>query len=154
MLGEKIFGTARHSTPVSMPLDGDHQAPQFISLSTHNDNTKYQFSRYPPLIPPPQRILEREDRKVSFPNGLKASIPRKPFPRITGPRLFCRFCDKVPEGFRGEHELQRHQSRAHSSERRKVWICEDRLGDGSFLANCRACENRKRYMADYNAAAQ
>jgi len=159
---KKTFGTARNSPPVSeafMSLDDDHQEPQSISLLTHNDNTEYHSSHYPPVMPPRQCILQREIQKASpdiAPNVSQAPFPftRKTFQPPSSPRFFCKDCDKFPEGFQGDHELQRHKSRAHPSVRRTVWICEDRRGDGSFLANCKACMTQKRYWADYNAAAQ
>jgi len=86
---------------------------------------------------------------------VKASIPRKAqSPRTQGPRQYCKYCQDHPEGFRGEHELQRHTSRAHPVTTRKFWICEDLHGDGTFLAKCKSCVQKKRYNADYNAAAQ
>lgn len=86
---------------------------------------------------------------------VKALISRKaPYQRPQHPKLFCPYCNDHPDGFRGEHELQRHTNRAHPSGIRKVWICEDLFGDGQFLANCKACRTKKRYGAYYNAAAQ
>jgi hypothetical protein len=81
-------------------------------------------------------------------------LPRKQqtYQRPQHPRMFCSYCQDHPEGFRGEHELQRHTNRAHSN-RRKVWICVDSSPSG-FLANCKACRSQKRYGAYYNAAAQ
>jgi hypothetical protein len=82
-----------------------------------------------------------------------AMKPRyKAYQRPQHPKLLCPDCNDIPEGFRGEHELQRHKNRAHS-DRRKVWICVDSSNSG-FLANCKACRTQKRYGAYYNAAAQ
>ena len=67
--------------------------------------------------------------------------------------LLCSMCNDHPYGFRGEHELQRHINRSHSHSR-KVWICVDSSADKKFLANCKACRQKKRYGAYYNAAAQ
>ena len=64
----------------------------------------------------------------------------------------CPYCTKRPHDFHGDHELQRHIDRQHSSTR-QVWICEEKDPNGSFLANCKACQNQKTYGAKYNAAA-
>lgn len=99
----------------------------------------------------PMVRVESSDGSVQ----MKALISRKvPYQRPQHPKLFCSYCSDHPDGFRGEHELQRHTNRAHPSGIRKVWICEDIYGDGQFLANCKACRTRKRYGAYYNAAAQ
>merc|ERR1711881_369149 len=63
--------------------------------------------------------------------------------RPAAPRLLCPHCSDHPDGFRGEHELQRHVSRAHNKIR-KVWVCVDSSPDGTFLANCKACRTKKR----------
>jgi hypothetical protein len=73
--------------------------------------------------------------------------------RVTAPKLTCPQCNDHPDGFRGEHELQRHVMRAHAKIR-KVWICVDSSENKSFLSNCKACRTKKRYGAYYNAAAQ
>jgi hypothetical protein len=65
---------------------------------------------------------------------------------------FCQICNDHPQGFHGPHELRRHVERQHSLGRR-VWICRDASPDGTFLANCNACRNKKAYGASYNAAA-
>lgn len=42
--------------------------------------------------------------------------------------------------------------RAHRSTR-KVWICVDGSPEKTMLANCKACQGKKKYGAYYNAAA-
>lgn len=67
-------------------------------------------------------------------------------------KVFCPICNDHKEGFHGEHELRRHIDRTHKGYR-KVFVCKDISPDGTFLANCKRCRNRKTYGANYNAAA-
>jgi hypothetical protein len=79
-------------------------------------------------------------------------IPKAPYVRPMHPKSYCQYCDDHKEGFRGEHELRRHIDRAHKNTG-KVWVCVDISPDKKFLANCKACRNKKTYGAYYNAAA-
>lgn len=79
-------------------------------------------------------------------------IEKAPYVRPTHDKIKCQQCDEHPEGFRGPHELQRHTERAHSVVR-KAWVCVDISTDKKFLASCKACRNKKKYNAYYNAVA-
>lgn len=90
----------------------------------------------------------------------KVAISSKPtYTRPKHDRVYCKQCDSHQEGFRGEHELRRHQDREHKSLVKK-WVCiepTDGLGHPKPvlpLARCKAChQQKKKYGAYYNAAA-
>lgn len=141
----------------SQSSDSDSSTSQSRSSRRHQE--QIQRANNCPIAPKvdsskksaPMVRVESSDGSVQ----VKALISRKtPYQRPQHPKLFCPYCKDHPDGFRGEHELQRHTNRAHPSGIRKVWICEDICGNGEFLANCKACRTEKRYGAYYNAAAQ
>ncbi|KAL1839008.1 hypothetical protein VTJ49DRAFT_1983 [Mycothermus thermophilus] len=73
-------------------------------------------------------------------------------------RVFCSKCNEYPEGFRGEHELRRHNDAKHAA-LVKRWVCTQPPDPPSSpqplipLSKCKACVTQKRYGAYYNAAA-
>ncbi|RMZ85020.1 hypothetical protein DV738_g434, partial [Chaetothyriales sp. CBS 135597] len=81
----------------------------------------------------------------------KAEISRAARQQPPRKTSFCPHCNDQPQGFHGEHELNRHIDRQHRSAR-KVWICKD-ISNNGFLDGCKACQNHKTYGANYNAAA-
>ncbi|RMD41800.1 hypothetical protein DV735_g3332, partial [Chaetothyriales sp. CBS 134920] len=81
----------------------------------------------------------------------KAEISRAARQQPPRKTSFCPHCNDQPQGFHGEHELNRHIDRQHRSAR-KVWVCKD-ISNNGFLDGCKACQNHKTYGANYNAAA-
>ena len=81
----------------------------------------------------------------------KVSIPKLQYSRQTKEKLKCERCNKNPDGYRGSHELSRHMALDHIAFR-TAWVCVDISSDG-FLSGCTACESKKPYGQDYNAAA-
>ncbi|EGZ76438.1 hypothetical protein NEUTE2DRAFT_98267 [Neurospora tetrasperma FGSC 2509] len=83
---------------------------------------------------------------------IRSSYQRPPLRRV-----YCTKCNEYPEGFRGEHELRRHNDAKHAA-LVKRWVCTEPHEPGSPLpvvplAKCKACVTQKRYGAYYNAAA-
>jgi hypothetical protein len=112
-----------------------------------------------------ETIMSRENSsrsmRVESKSGLenKMALHAKPsYQRPKHDRVFCKQCESHPEGFRGEHELRRHQDREHKSMVKK-WVCIEPSGNGHpkpelALSKCKACfQQKKKYGAYYNAAA-
>lgn len=71
-------------------------------------------------------------------------------------RVYCKECSDHPQGFRGEHELKRHQDRQHEKIIKK-WVCIHPVGldhptPAQPLSGCKPC-SQKKYLSCYNAAA-
>jgi hypothetical protein len=98
-------------------------------------------------------------RQSSKDGSDKVAISKPSYQRPKHDRVFCKLCDSHSEGFRGEHELRRHQDREHKPMVKK-WVCLE-PNDGRDhpkpvlpLMRCKACNNqKKKYGAYYNAAA-
>jgi hypothetical protein len=90
---------------------------------------------------------------------ISASRMRTSYQRPPLRRVYCAKCNEYPEGFRGEHELRRHNDAKHAA-LVKRWICTQPPNYSPNspqpvvpLTKCKACATEKRYGAYYNAAA-
>ncbi|KAG9245295.1 hypothetical protein BJ878DRAFT_24330 [Calycina marina] len=88
----------------------------------------------------------------------KILISKPAYQRPKHDRVMCKECDDHPDGFRGDHELRRHQDRQHKSVVKK-WVCKIPANNPSGikplvpLTKCKSCQNKKKYNAYYNAGA-
>ncbi|KAL2169901.1 hypothetical protein VTG60DRAFT_5516 [Thermothelomyces hinnuleus] len=119
------------------------------SPQTIDPGRRHTVAESPTSSRQPSRVLTSP---VPTPR-MRASYQRPPLRRV-----YCTKCNEYPEGFRGEHELRRHNDAKHAA-LVKRWVCTqppDPSGSPQPvipLAKCKACVTQKRYGAYYNAAA-
>jgi len=166
--------------PITKPAEEGRRAlPEVRPITTtwgppgqgHSDGQMYVFKGEPDrMLTSPQSIEPSRRHTISeSPTFTRQSgrVPTSPIPaarfrasyqRPPIRRVFCNKCNEYPEGFRGEHELRRHTDAKHAP-MVKRWICAEPLVPTNSpqpvipLDKCKACVNKKRYGAYYNAAA-
>jgi hypothetical protein len=119
------------------------------SPQTMDPGRRHTVAESPTFARQPGRVLTSP---VATPR-MRASYQRPPLRRV-----YCTKCNEYPEGFRGEHELRRHNDAKHAA-LVKRWVCTQPPEPPSSpqpvipLGKCKACVTQKRYGAYYNAAA-
>jgi hypothetical protein len=168
------FQPGSYSIPYTSDMRRSESSGSNSSVSSTAIRAKLQLQRQNlaaarPLMPKAESENGAMSRKSSELGGVAKNNQSKPmaisksssYVRPQHDRLFCTQCDEHPQGFRGPHELGRHQQRAHQKRVQK-WICVEPTGgniDPSLrpilpLSKCKACSSQqKRYGAYYNAAA-
>ena len=119
------------------------------SPQTMDPGRRHTVAESPTFARHPGRVLT---------SPVSAARVRPSYQRPPLRRVYCTKCNEYPEGFRGEHELRRHNDAKHAA-LVKRWVCtQPPEPPGSPqpvipLAKCKACVTQKRYGAYYNAAA-
>ena len=104
-----------------------------------------------PTSPKELDVIRVPSSDGSFKEAIKIS-PASSYVRPTSDKVMCTHpgCTAQPNGFKGEHEMQRHYDREHK-EVRNVYVCAPLAENPDFLSRCKYCTSQKTYNEDYNA---
>ena len=166
--------------PISKPEEGRKPLPDVRPLITpwppsvpgQPERETYVFKGEPDrMLTSPQSIDPGRRHTVGgsptfarqVGRGLTSPIPasriRASYQRPPLRRVYCTKCNEYPEGFRGEHELRRHNDAKHAAQVKR-WVCSEPQDQPPNspqpvipLSKCKACLTQKKYGAYYNAAA-
>ena len=171
--------SGRKPVPDSRPEPRQLGEPWIPAGSSFSDREAFQAKNEPDRLQARHDSLGRRHTVGETPGYGRTSgtkHARSPFSATAAPprqstnyqrpplrRVYCQKCDEYPDGFRGEHELRRHNDAKHATLVRR-WVCaEPSPGTTSQsgsqpqplipLSKCKACVMQKKYGAYYNAAA-
>ncbi|KAL8868957.1 MAG: hypothetical protein Q9174_004636 [Haloplaca sp. 1 TL-2023] len=160
--GEK-FASGKHSSAISVNDDTrDSNTLSKVADPAIPESEKFTTGRDPRVRPSNHatrdqitnldRILtaDHEMWLNRDPNTVIANLSKR-----MHPKLMCPHCDRYPNGFRGDFELERHVARIHA-QIRIHYQCRKSNETGEEVPGfdrCNACRTGKKFNAHYNAAA-
>lgn len=155
----------------SQPMIRSDSTQSGKSTNSQSDRAKDALQRQiaqagaQPLAPKPKKSPSKADLapNPTAETGADAetAMPKKgSYKRKKTPKVFCQKCNDYPEGFRGEHELNRHDQAKHQVYVKK-WFAvnpRDRGRETDYkvsapLEKCAHCAKGKHYGKSYNVTA-
>ncbi|EPE24508.1 C2H2 and C2HC zinc finger [Glarea lozoyensis ATCC 20868] len=154
--------TAMHSPKrIRLAQDEDSKLPSKELSSRQVFRNSNETDSWPAIRSLNELPIYRNIEKGNHERGsTREELTTPKYTEVRQDRIFCPQCNNHPDGFRGEHELRRHQDREHRATIKK-WIIidpnrssEDEPQPILPLSRCKSCsEQKKGYGAYYNAAA-
>jgi hypothetical protein len=151
--------TSMHSPKRSrLAQDEDSKLPLKEFSSRQHTRNFNEGDGWPTIRSPNSLPIYPRYEIVRGSTGEETTTPK--YTELRQDRIFCPQCKNHPDGFRGEHELRRHQDRVHRATIKKWIIIEPNRYSADEpqpilpLSRCKSCsEQKKGYGAYYNAAA-